>query len=196
MGQGTGDRGQGASDMGQGAGDRGQGAGDLGQGTGDLGCSDHVHHGDLGQGASDLGRDPAHPTALEKKLARLEWENSSFRTELDKISEQLKMYKTDSARLNQLQGENEKLTSELNKLEHLVVQLQGENDTIGEDSCFHEPSALARADATRLGANARDSVASELVTTKPLKCKISKNSKMQNFKNSKYLNKFKKFQKC
>ncbi len=31
---------------------------------------------------------------------------------------------------------------------------------------FHEPSALARADATRLGANARDSVASELGTTK------------------------------
>jgi hypothetical protein len=39
---------------------------------------------------------------------------------------------------------------------------------------FHEPSALARANATRLGANARDSVASELVTTKF--------SKTQNFK--------------
>ncbi len=39
---------------------------------------------------------------------------------------------------------------------------------------FHEPSALARAKATQLGANARDSVASELVPTEP--------SKMQNLK--------------
>jgi hypothetical protein len=83
------------------------------------------------------------PSALEKKLLRLQWENSTYQEELDKLSSILKTKTADASTVATYKEENESLKAELGRLEHLVIQLQGENDTIGDYITLYQSQRLA-----------------------------------------------------
>lgn len=73
------------------------------------------------------------PTATQKKIARLEWENITYREELEKLAAILKTKTLESNGFEGIKEENERLRGELAHVEHIVIQLQGENDTIGKN---------------------------------------------------------------
>jgi len=70
-------------------------------------------------------------TELKKTLKRVEWENATFRAELKQLSGEVRGKKDAEDKLSALLLENGKMKAQLEKLEHMVIQLEGENDTIG-----------------------------------------------------------------
>ncbi|CAL8082795.1 unnamed protein product [Orchesella dallaii] len=82
-------------------------------------------------------------TELKKTLHRLEWENSTFRNELDLLAVDAKQKKSYEERCIALIDENERLKKEVEQLEHVIIQLQGENDTIGDYITLYQTQKLA-----------------------------------------------------
>lgn len=101
--------------------------------------SNHDHHHELDHDHDSLGVG-AHPqhsdevTEMKKTLHRLQWENSTFRNEIDILVVDAKEKRDYEDKCASLQEENNKLKKEVEQLEHVIIQLQGENDTIGKDS--------------------------------------------------------------
>lgn len=73
-------------------------------------------------------------TDLKKTLHRLEWENSTFKNEINILVVDAKQKRTYEDKCTALEEENLRLKKEVEQLEHVIIQLQGENDTIGK-SC-------------------------------------------------------------
>lgn len=65
---------------------------------------------------------------MEKTLKRMEWENKTYEAELMKLAP----LKGLEPQCQELRERNKALKEEVEHLEHLVIQLQGENDTIGK----------------------------------------------------------------
>lgn len=81
----------------------------------------HSHNHDHQHSESSSSKQPS---AMQKKLARLEWENAAFREELDRLAEQLKTKIADENLVQTFKAENLRLKADLNRVEHLVVGLQ------------------------------------------------------------------------
>jgi len=80
---------------------------------------------------------------MKKHLHHLEWENSTFRTDLDKLAEEAREKRRFEEQTKSLSEECEKLRNECHKLELVTVQLQGENDTIGDYIALYQTQKLA-----------------------------------------------------
>jgi len=68
---------------------------------------------------------------------------------LDKLAANLKTKTVDADELERAKNENVRLHSELNRLDHLVIQLQGENDTIGDYISLYQTQKLVLKEKVR-----------------------------------------------
>lgn len=98
---------------------------------------DHHHHHGHDHGHVSLESGARRPSLnpeeeMKRRLHHLEWENTTFRSDLDKLAVEAKERRTFEDKLNKMSEECQKYQAECQRLEHLVVQLQGENDTIGK----------------------------------------------------------------
>jgi hypothetical protein len=97
---------------------------------------DHDHDHDKPTGSPRPSQNPVEE--MKKRLHHLEWENSTFRNDVEKLAVDAKLKKDYEAKCIKLQEECDRLRNDCERLELLVIQLQGENDTIGNSSAFYK----------------------------------------------------------
>ncbi|CAG7727398.1 unnamed protein product [Allacma fusca] len=102
-------------------------------------CSSETHQHHHSHGNHKSGGEGSILIEMQKTLKRLEWENKTYEAELMKLSP----LKNVEAICDELQLKNTALKQEVDQLEHLVIQLQGENDTIGDYIQLYQTQRLA-----------------------------------------------------
>ncbi|XP_021948027.1 golgin subfamily A member 2 isoform X3 [Folsomia candida] len=117
---------------------------------------DHHGHEHVEHGATGKTSPTNEVVEMKRRLHHLEWENSTFRNDLDKLAIEAKERRNFEENFNKMSEECRKLKTinnntllECQELESLVIQLQGENDTIGDYITLYQSQRLALKESAR-----------------------------------------------